>query len=209
MKTKYFFLLSFALLFVQNLFSQDIIYKTDGSEIKAKVIEIDATYIKYKNFEQLEGPLRNIDKSSVFMIKYQDGTEEKFSLISSIKQDTLINFDNNSRNSNDIAFIDLQLQKAQSVRRAGDVLMGISSLALLGVILAKDNKNIGIPFAITFGTTFFTGLALELSGKSKFKYWSKKRAEISFFFDPTLMLNYTKNSQSINLSLLLGAQINF
>jgi len=58
------------------LYAQDIIYKTDGTEIKAKVSEITTETIKYKNYNQLEGPIRNILLSDVFMVVYEDGTRE-------------------------------------------------------------------------------------------------------------------------------------
>lgn len=67
------------LLFIhKGLLSQDIIYKKDASEIKSKVVEITETVIKYTNFEQQNGPIRNIPKDQVFMITYQNGTVEKF-----------------------------------------------------------------------------------------------------------------------------------
>jgi|GEM_PF-595123 len=56
----------------------DVIYKTDGTEIISKVIEISENGIKYKFYEQLDGPLRNISKQDVFMIIYKDGTREVF-----------------------------------------------------------------------------------------------------------------------------------
>ena len=57
---------------------QDLIFKTDGTEIKSKVIEITKDEIKYMKFEQLNGPLRNISITDVFMVIYQDGTREVF-----------------------------------------------------------------------------------------------------------------------------------
>lgn len=59
-------------------FSQDIIFLNNGSEIKAKVLEIENEIIKYRNFEQLDGPLRSLPKKDIFLILYQDGTREKF-----------------------------------------------------------------------------------------------------------------------------------
>jgi len=59
-------------------FSQDIILKQDGSEIKAKVIEITDQQIKYKDFDFQDGPVRNINKSEVFVIIYQNGQREVF-----------------------------------------------------------------------------------------------------------------------------------
>jgi len=58
-----------------NVTCQDVIYKYDGTEIKAKVIEIAET-IKYRNFDQKDGPIRNLKKEEVFMIIYEDGTKE-------------------------------------------------------------------------------------------------------------------------------------
>ena len=54
------------------IFSQDIILKQDGSEIKAKVIEITDQQVKYKEFDFQSGPTRNINTSDVFMITYEN-----------------------------------------------------------------------------------------------------------------------------------------
>jgi len=218
------------ILSLQTL-AQDIIIKSDGSEIKALVEEITYDFIKYKNFDQPEGPIRNIALIDVFMIIYKNGSREiiknpEKNLDSRLlkndstvqnetkdhyKQDSLIKSTNINTKTAPVEFIDLQLQKAQSIRKAGDVLLGISSLTCLtGLILANTkNEKVAIPFAIACGTTFITGLILELSGRSKYKYWSRKRAEISFFLDPSLILNYNKYPQSVSSSLLLGVQINF
>ena len=77
-------LLLFFLMSTFEIVAQDIIYKTDGTEIKAKIIEIEDIYIKFKKFEQPDGPIRNIKKEEVFLIIYQDGTREKFTTIKSV-----------------------------------------------------------------------------------------------------------------------------
>jgi uncharacterized protein (TIGR02145 family) len=74
---KTFLLLAFALLSISAI-SQDVIYTNSGEEIQSKVIEITNDAIKYKKFDQLDGPIRNISKMEVFMIIYQDGTRELF-----------------------------------------------------------------------------------------------------------------------------------
>lgn len=60
------------------VFAQDVIYKSDGTEIKAKVLEILPDMIKYKKFENLDGPTYNIGRDEVFMIAYQNGQREVF-----------------------------------------------------------------------------------------------------------------------------------
>ena len=62
----------------QSVIAQDVIVKSDGGEISSKVKEIKENVIKYKNYDNLEGPLRNIKKSNVFMIIYENGKREKF-----------------------------------------------------------------------------------------------------------------------------------
>lgn len=58
--------------------AQDALFTKDGTELSVKVVEITDQFIKYKKFDQPDGPLRNIRISDVFMIIYQDGTVEKF-----------------------------------------------------------------------------------------------------------------------------------
>lgn len=71
-------LLSFSLLCTISVFSQDVIFTRSGDKIEAKVVEITTTTIKYKNFDQPDGPVRNIEKSDVKEIIYEDGQWDKF-----------------------------------------------------------------------------------------------------------------------------------
>ncbi|OFX70875.1 MAG: hypothetical protein A2X12_05000 [Bacteroidetes bacterium GWE2_29_8] len=61
-----------------SIFSQDIITKKTGEDISAKVSEITQTEIKYKKFDNLEGPIVSILKSEVIMIRYENGTKDVF-----------------------------------------------------------------------------------------------------------------------------------
>jgi hypothetical protein len=58
--------------------AQDIIIKKNGDDIKAKVLEITQTEIKYKRFDNLEGPTIIIPIKGILMITYQNGTKETF-----------------------------------------------------------------------------------------------------------------------------------
>jgi hypothetical protein len=60
------------------VFSQDVIITTSGDKIKAKVSEIGIDQIKYKKFENQEGPVISILKTDVFMINYENGTKDIF-----------------------------------------------------------------------------------------------------------------------------------
>lgn len=57
-------------------FSQDIIYTTAGNKYRAKVVEINSYEVKYKDFDNPDGPTYVITKSDVVLINYQNGTTE-------------------------------------------------------------------------------------------------------------------------------------
>jgi hypothetical protein len=107
MKTKTnLLMLFFMILFFisKSLNAQDIIIKKNGDEIKAKVMEVGITEIKYKKFENLEtSPIYSILKSDVFMIKYADGTKDVFGTDSqsqSQKPDSTATMNNNTSTDN-------------------------------------------------------------------------------------------------------------
>lgn len=64
--------------FVQA-FSQDIIYLYDGSEISAKVEEVNEDIVKYHKFNNINGPSYTINKSAILMIVYENGNKDIFS----------------------------------------------------------------------------------------------------------------------------------
>lgn len=59
--------------------AQDLITKKDGEDIQAKVLEVGPDEIKYKKFDNLEGPTIIIFTSDVLMIRYENGTKDIFS----------------------------------------------------------------------------------------------------------------------------------
>jgi len=71
--------------------AQDIIILKNGDEIKSLVQEIEYDYIKYKKFDNQTGPIYNMAKTEIFMIKYENGQKEVFSNVSSSKQQSATN----------------------------------------------------------------------------------------------------------------------
>ena len=59
-----------------SLYAQDVITLRNGDEIKAKVTEISSSEIKYKRFDNLDGPTIVVSKSEVFAINYENGTRD-------------------------------------------------------------------------------------------------------------------------------------
>jgi hypothetical protein len=60
------------------LFAQDIITLKNGDEIKAKVQEIGLDNVKYKKYDNQNGPVYTLMKSDIFMIKYENGDKDVF-----------------------------------------------------------------------------------------------------------------------------------
>jgi hypothetical protein len=77
MKTK---LLLMALLMAlcAESFAQDVIQTLDSRRIEAKVLEITDDYIRYKTFDNLEGPDYRMSVDRVVRIVFENGTEKAF-----------------------------------------------------------------------------------------------------------------------------------
>ena len=65
------------ILFSCLLFSQDTIYKTDGSKIIGKIIEVNAASIKYKFIDGNETVIET-SKNAITRISYHNGSKEFF-----------------------------------------------------------------------------------------------------------------------------------
>lgn len=74
---KYILLLVLLCSATVGLFAQDVITKTDGTEIQATVTQIGTNEIKYIRYGTT-APVYTLLKSDIFMIKYEDGTKDVF-----------------------------------------------------------------------------------------------------------------------------------
>ena len=72
------FLLLLAMLAVLSSSAQDVIVKKDGSTILSKVLEVNPADIKYKKFNNPNGPIYTIDKSEIMSINYENGDKDIF-----------------------------------------------------------------------------------------------------------------------------------
>jgi hypothetical protein len=61
-----------------GLNAQDKIYKKGGEVIKAKVIEIGVDEIKYKVFDNPDGPVYVIDKDRILKVEFENGKTETY-----------------------------------------------------------------------------------------------------------------------------------
>jgi hypothetical protein len=72
-------LLLVAQIVARCLLSQDIIILKNGGELKAKVLEVSPDMVKYKKWDNQDGPSYSESKANITMIKYQNGTKDIFS----------------------------------------------------------------------------------------------------------------------------------
>jgi hypothetical protein len=59
-------------------YSQDIITTKSGEDIKAKVLEVNTTEIKFKKIDNIEGPTFSVLKSEILLVRYSNGTKDIF-----------------------------------------------------------------------------------------------------------------------------------
>ena len=80
------FLATICALCIQIVNAQDTIMLHNNTVIIARVSEIGSTEIKYKKFENTDGPLYTITKDEVRMIKYENGSTDVFTVHEKIPQ---------------------------------------------------------------------------------------------------------------------------
>lgn len=61
------------------VYSQDLIVKSDGSEIQAKVLSVEESKVSYKKWTNKNGPTYSLNTDRIFMIKYENGDKDVFS----------------------------------------------------------------------------------------------------------------------------------
>ncbi len=78
MKRVYLTLLT--VFFSISLYAQDIITTRSGEDILAKILEISQTEVKYKKHDNQEGPTFTLLKSTLLMIRYDNGSKDIFNV---------------------------------------------------------------------------------------------------------------------------------
>ena len=75
---KFIFTVTTLLLFGMCVQAQDLITKRNGEDISAKILEVNQTEIKYKKFDNIDGPTFTVSKSEILIVRYENGTNEVF-----------------------------------------------------------------------------------------------------------------------------------
>lgn len=78
MKKSAYFILIFLISTVYKIYAQDYLITNKDEFYKVKVIEINNTEIKFKSFNNLNGPIKVLPIELIKSIKYENGEVEKF-----------------------------------------------------------------------------------------------------------------------------------
>ena len=84
------------LIGIKSINAQDVIVLRDASEIESKVLEIDEINVKYKKWDNLDGPTYTIQQDKILFVRYENGTKEVFNP-AEMPKDTISESHNNER----------------------------------------------------------------------------------------------------------------
>jgi hypothetical protein len=70
-------LIALVLIFSSS-YSQDKIYRNNGKIIEAKILEIGSDEIRYKEFNNLDGPIYILETDKIKKIVFENGTSQQF-----------------------------------------------------------------------------------------------------------------------------------
>ena len=76
----------FLLAGVSFVAAQDLIIMRNGNMIEARVMEISPTEIRYKHFDNLDGPTIVIPVANILSIRYENGNSQIFNAITDVGQ---------------------------------------------------------------------------------------------------------------------------
>lgn len=121
---------------VESLSAQDIIVKKNGDIIKAKVLELNETQIKYKNYTNIDGPLYTINIGEVLSITYENGEKESFlntdkEAIDDRKEDNLKTKNQELSEVSD-AVITSRIVDLKAKRKTTKIIVGVTTGILAG-----------------------------------------------------------------------------
>jgi cytochrome c biogenesis factor len=172
--------------------AQDIIVTKDSKRINAKVMEVNEDNIKYKNFDNQDGPVYTLSKSNIVTILYKNGQVETFETESSkpaaATQITQVPRQTNAMSnrtqvvSSDNILADMkayspalysQYKSGKRMATSGSILTGVGGVSAgLGAVFVLMNRsgemvNVGYGFLVMGSLSAAAGVSILIVGGSK------------------------------------------
>ena len=171
-----------------SVYAQDIITLRSGARIEAKVTEITTTELRYKRFEQLNGPTRVFPLADVFAVNYEDGTREVFN--AEKRRETAQPIDNHTKP---------KIERTQTIyddstKYFASLKLGFGGNTLDGNNINKYKNVIGLDFAYFFNKKLGTGLVFR---RFYFIDDTTRVAKSRYFFGPALYGHFNKHNSKL------------
>jgi len=206
-----FLLFSFLLFSSSALFAQDVIVTKEGNKVNSKVTEINENDIKYKKFENLDGPTYTMKKSEIATIIYESGQVEVFNLNAIPQKNTVAN----------PVFTNSDYLRAKKLRDAGigcfaaGLAVWVTGAALYGAAedsfffftyngtlyyyFDEEMWNAGVSLFAIGGATTISGIVMWAVGQSQMKRINANG--YSLFENKKMQLNLALGGNSMGLKL--------
>lgn len=163
LKVAFTVILSAIAVFSSN--AQDLLVKSNGEEIQAKILEVSPDYVKYKKFSNLNGPVFTVSAADIFMIKYEDGTKTVFGAGVNGKDAGNLSGTMSQENARPVKLEKVlrptRMQIGAVVRPAALSLLTMNENVADGVSYSND----GVRYSASFGAAFDYWLSDEVQKK--------------------------------------------
>jgi len=185
---------------VANTLAQDIITLKNGNDIQAVVQEIGELDVKYKKFDNPNGPNYTLKKSEIFMIKYENGDKDVFTNNPAPPITTTPVVEQSQR---DILYVTKSGMSGIKVKDSnGQTLLTDEVLSQMTIVpealqLYKDGQSkvsLGKTFGVISSTCALTGCLIWLL-TNNFNYWIGGMAAGVGFLIPNLTLISSGNGK--------------
>ena len=171
------------ILFAVASNAQDLIIKRNGDEIKSKVMEVNLNVIKYKKFDNINGPTFEILKSDVFIIKYENGTKDVFNTVEQTKNEN----ENSTISNNKETKQDLASLAYTENNRSFTIAYGLSAL-FGGITSLGGNSNSTVigPLIFSFDKAISNKISLAIRPAAMLwnykynSYWGEYSSSVFF-----------------------------
>lgn len=188
-----------ALLIGQFIFAQDIITTKKGEDIKAKVLEVTQTELKYRLFDEPDGPLYTIYKSDILVVHYSSGRNEVFN------EERTTASNNNNYNRNNYNYNN-DYNNSYSAQNNNGIRYGMSYSELKHIynkdLYFREYGDRYSPFWLGFGSFCITGLGECIAGE-----WGRGLGKFGlvFLLNSLSMTSMANENNGAGLLLYLGA----
>lgn len=194
--------------------AQDVVFKTNGEQIAAKVIEVSKSEIRYKLENDSTGPIYVLPKVEIYMVEYASGRKEVFASENAAVKDS-VSLKRSEERREKTAKLKLLYNKSIGGVVAGSIGIAVGTPFL--IITVKDvlsgrNKSIARPIMSGFGALVGVfSLAAGVDGLVRASVYKEQLRNMPVAINPVLIEGMSYNGASIqhNSAIGIGVSVSF